>query len=608
MSKNKPNKSSVNNSIKSPIGSVTLLLVWTLLFSPLAVRQDVYGQTPGQRERRAAPTVTPSPATPIASPTPLAAPVMVQPGAMRSLDQLRIQLATLTRQAQFAPAQVAVKVVSLETNKVMFEENAGKLLAPASNMKLYTVAAALDQLTPGFTFKTSVYAAARPDANGAVRGDLVIYGRGDPSFAARFQSGDYFRAIDEFAAQIVAAGVRRVEGNLVADESYFTGAPLAAGWEWDDLQWYYGAEVSALSVNDNAIDLMVKPGASVGAPCDVTTGPAVPFIKVVNANLPNVFDLTTGANAATPNTQGTTLTTSGASSGATTENSTALFTVLNYAKTAPRGTTRSLRIHRAPGANVIEVSGSAPVGDSQFSSSVAVPRPALLFALMLRRALETRGVTIVGRTVRRADEHNRGTVSLPSVEIAARQSPPLSVIAAQCLKPSQNLYAELLLRAVGASLSIISTPNRQTTAESGASVVKSLLRKAGAANVDSLSIADGSGLSRLDLVTADATTRLLAYMARHPNPATAAAFREALPVAGVDGTLRNRMRQTLAASNVRAKTGTLTGVTSLSGYVTSAAGERLAFSIILNNFPADADARKLTDQIAVALAAFAGHS
>ena len=128
-------------------------------------------------------------------------------------------------------------------------------------MKLYTVAAALDRLSPDYRFVTSVYATARPDAAGVLRGDLTIYGRGDPSIAARFNSGDYFKGINDLAAQIAAAGVKRVEGDLVGDETYFVGPQYGSGWKWEDLQWWYGAEVSALTVNDNALDLSVKPGS-----------------------------------------------------------------------------------------------------------------------------------------------------------------------------------------------------------------------------------------------------------------------------------------------------------------------------------------------------------
>ena len=150
--------------------------------------------------------------------------------------------------------------MSLDTGRVLFEENAQKLLRPASNMKMYTVAAGLDRLSPDYRFLTSVYAPARPNSSGVVHGNLTIYGRGDPSLAARFNGGDYYKGINDLAAQIVSAGVKKVEGDIVGDETYFSGAQYGSGWNWEDLQWWYGAEVSSLTVNDNALDLSIKPG------------------------------------------------------------------------------------------------------------------------------------------------------------------------------------------------------------------------------------------------------------------------------------------------------------------------------------------------------------
>src|SRR4030095_11817598 len=195
-----------------------------------------------------------------------------------TVADLQARISEVLRKPELAPAMIGVKVVSLETGRVLFEENAHKLLRPASNMKLYTVAAALDRLSPDFRFVTSVYAPAKPDASGGVKGDLTIYGRGDPSIAARFNSGNYLKGIDDLAARIVAAGVKRVEGDLVGDETYFTGPPYGSGWDWDDLQWWYGAEVSALTANDNALDLFVKPGLPLGAPAGVTTGTPSPLL------------------------------------------------------------------------------------------------------------------------------------------------------------------------------------------------------------------------------------------------------------------------------------------------------------------------------------------
>jgi D-alanyl-D-alanine carboxypeptidase/D-alanyl-D-alanine-endopeptidase (penicillin-binding protein 4) len=459
---------------------------------------------------------------------------------------------------------VGIKVASLDTGRVLFEENENKLLRPASNMKLYTVAAALDRLSPDYRFVTSVYAPSMPDSYGVVKGDLTIYGRGDPSIAARFNNGDYFKGINDLAARIRAAGVKRVEGDLVGDETYFIGAPYGSGWDWDDLQWWYGAEVSALTVNDNALDLAVKPGPQVGAPAVVTTGPPDPLLIIVNK-----------------------------------------------VTTTPKGTQRDLGIYRGLAADQVEISGSIPLDNKGYSGTLAISHPALLFAYLLRASLAQQGVIITGKTrtiapaaIATADARAAGA---GLVELTTLQSPPLSVIAAQTLKRSQNLYTELILRTLGR----VSTPpatmamTDRTSEAIGIDVLRTFLREAGV-NPLPLSLTDGSGLSRNDMVTPEATLQLLTYMRRHRY---ANAFREALPIAGVDGTLRNRMKGTAAESNVRAKTGTLSAVSSLSGFVISAAGEELVFSIMVNNYPEETDPVSICiDPIAVLLASFAGKS
>jgi len=520
-----------------------------------------------QTRQPSTPAPTPAPAqtpTPAQEQTPAPTPTPQRPAGPgpQTLEELRARLRQILDRPEFAASQLAVKVVSLDTGRVLFEENAGKWVQPASNLKLFTVAAALDRFGPDYRFVTSVYAPARPDQAGTVRGDLLVYGRGDPTFATRFNGAgdnDYYRALDELAAKVQAAGVRRVEGDLVGDESYFRGSRLSPGWEWDDLQWWYGAEVSALTINDNSVDLSVKPGARAGDPAVITIGPSVPLVTVVDRT-----------------------------------------------RTVARGQGRELSVHRPLGQNVIEVRGQMPLDDRGFTASVAVSNPALVFATMLRTALERRGVVFTGRTrtvtaEERADGNQPLEVS-SLVELAARQSPPLSAIAAQTLKPSQNLYTELLLRALGKAAG---TDPRQDAEAAGVKAVKDFLTKAGI-DPGRVLMYDGSGLSRGNLVTADATLRLLVHMNRHPH---GYAFREALPVAGVDGTLRNRMKGTAAMNNVRAKTGTLSSATSLSGYLFTAAGERLAFSLFINNPPRETDPRSgFTDAVAVLLTSFNGRS
>ena len=273
---------------KNSRSSIIQNFVWGfLLFSLIqsAIPVSIAQQTP-QRERRVAspglnatPTPTPVPIatpseTPQASPTPDVAPIRVA-STTRTLSELQTRISAVLRKPELAPAMIGIKVASLETGKVFFEENANKLLRPASNMKLYTVAAALDRLSPDYRFVTSVYALTKPDSDGTVKGDLIIYGRGDPSFAARFNNGDYFKGLNDLADRIAAAGVKKVKGDLIGDESYFAGPPYGAGWDWDDLTWWYGAEVSALTVNDNALDLSVKPAPEVGKPAVISTGPQI---------------------------------------------------------------------------------------------------------------------------------------------------------------------------------------------------------------------------------------------------------------------------------------------------------------------------------------------
>ena len=551
------------------IAGISLLALVIALSAPL---NGTWAQQ--QRDRRVAAEPTPTATTPPANTPENSRSIKPSTNAPRTLAELRSRIEQIAHQPALEPGFFAVKIVSLDTGSVIYEQDAHKFVRPASNMKLYTVATAFDRLTPDYHFITSAYVKEKPE-DGKVKGDLVIYGRGDPSIAARFNNGDYFKGINDLADRIVAAGVKRLKGDLVGDESYFNGAPLGSGWEWDDLTWSYGAQVSALNINDNAIDLTVKPGGRVGAPVVVTTGPpAAGFM-----------------------------------------------TIANRAITSARGSKNELQLYRGVGENTLEITGSIPLGDAGFIGGVAIPDPALAFVSMFRDALVKRGVKIDGR-VRTVNARSGGSIvpntsvaSPPStivsspVEIASLQSPPFSLIAAHTLKPSQNQYTEIILRTLGKvrltpmGQSLMATNQDNETA--GLEVVRNFLHQAGVGDSD-LVLSDGSGLSRNDMITANATVQLLTFMSKHKYFAQ---FRDALPIAGVDGTLRTRMKGTPAEGNVRAKTGSLSSVASLSGYVTTAAGEHLVFSMMLNNYPdAAALRRDSIDAIAILLASFGGRS
>jgi len=443
---------------------------------------------------------------------------------------LTAQLDAIIDGPAFAQAQWGVKVCALDSGATIYARNADKLLKPASNGKIYTAALALDRLGPDFRIKTSVYAAAPPDAQGVIQGDVTVYGRGDPSFSARFNGGDYTKALQPLLDAFAKAGIKRIEGDLIGDETYFSGPPYGADWTWDDLENYYGAPTSALTLQDNVIDLQFEPAADVGAPCRIITHPETSFIAFSN-----------------------------------------------FTQTIASGEAH-FRLFCPLGENVAYVWGQAPLHGAAHTDAIPVQQPALWFVTMLKEGLAQRGIVVAGNVrVKTWLDRASGSAAPPHVEVASVEGRPISEIVKQTLKPSENLYAQLLLLQVGAKNPLI---NNGDTAEAGLHALRFFLTGAGIGS-GLVALSDGSGLSRGSLVTPSASVQLLTRMAHH---SAKDAFVNALPIGGVDGTLRNRFKGTAAAGNVRAKTGSLQYVDTLSGYLTNKAGGKLVFSIMLNNY------------------------
>ncbi|HEX6124459.1 MAG TPA: D-alanyl-D-alanine carboxypeptidase/D-alanyl-D-alanine-endopeptidase [Pyrinomonadaceae bacterium] len=516
----------------------------TLVFAAFLFVVTVAAQTPQ-------PTMTP---------VPTATPFAIQK-TVQTLADIQSKIRARLLAPELRRGQVGVKIVSLNSGKVVFEENAEKYFMPASNMKNFTVAAALDRLGPNYRFVTSVYAPSMPDGSGTIKGNLRVFGRGDVSISTSFAEGNYYKGLDELADKIMSAGVKRVDGDLIADETYFSGSPVPGTWEWDDLQWYYGAEVSALPLNDNAIDLSVLPGP-VGYQCAVRINPTNAVIRVIN-----------------------------------------------QCTTSPAGTQRTLRIEKKVDRNILEITGSLPVGNNGFKGYVTVSRPAELFISLLRERLALKGVTVTGQA--RA-VNLKPAISEPSVEITKLESPPLSLIAAKTMKPSQNMYTETLLWTLGehSRATTAATPGGGTvapstadSAELGIAAVKKFLGEIGVAP-DGIIQHDGSGLSRHNLITPSAVVQLYSYMGKQSK--VSQAWRDSLTIGGVDGTLRRRFVGTRAAGNVRGKTGTIDQVSALSGYVTTAAGEELVFSMVVNGINEASVRTAAIDEIVLSLASFDG--
>jgi serine-type D-Ala-D-Ala carboxypeptidase/endopeptidase (penicillin-binding protein 4) len=429
----------------------------------------------------------------------------------RSIDRV------LDRPA-FAPLFWAVEIRSLRTGRVLYERNAGKNMTPASTMKLVTTAAALDLLGPEYRTKTTLETSARLDGDGRLLGDLYLVGRGDPVLSEKGNDGR--TGFDNLADALVAAGVRRIEGRLVGDATLLAD-PRPEDWEWADLVWCYGAEVSALAWNDNCANLTVLPGQRVADPVTVVAAPDSSY-----------------------------------------------YSVASVATTSLAGVESDLTLVRDLGSNHIRLSGTYPLGAAPDVLEVALEDPALYATTIFEAALHQRGIKVVGGSATLAGPSPAGRRVL-----ATHESPPLSELLKGINKPSNNLHAEMLRRLIGAT-----TRGEGSLAKSGEAIAEFATRVGAPGLAGALE--DGSGLSRTDMLRPHDVVDLLLAMERHPQGAV---FRDSLPVAGVDGTLERRLRGTPAEGRVQAKTGTLKQTNALAGYATNRSGDRFAFSIVANH-------------------------
>lgn len=421
----------------------------------------------------------------------------------------------------FASAHWGVLVRSTEPGETLYARNAGKMFVPASNMKLVTASAALRALGADYRYRTPVVAAG-PVRNGVLHGDLVVVGSGDPAVSARF-AGDPRAVLRAWADSLRARGLTRIAGAVLGDDDVFDELPLGRGWAWDDVDAAYSAEVSGLPIDEGAVEVRVEPGDRPGAPPRISLVPATSYVSIV----PEVV-------------------------------------------TGTAESERHVRVTREEGGRRFRVAGSVPAGGEPHTERVAVPDNTLFFATLLHETLAEAGIRVDGLPA----EAREGWAAGRAVDtLFVHVSPPLPEILAAFLKPSQNQIGELLLKTLGAEL-------RATgTARAGVAVVDSILRADGLP-ADLLSQADGSGLSRYNLV---APELLVALLERERGRGDFPVFHAALPVAGVDGTLAGRMRGTPLEGNLRAKTGTLSGVRALSGYLETAEGETLVFSMLVNH-------------------------
>jgi len=452
-----------------------------------------------------------------------------------------------------------IEVVRLSNGRVLYKRNADQLFLPASNMKLFTTAAAIEKLHPDFRFRTTVEVEASPDAAGRVR-DLLLIGRGDPNLGNRVIPNQPRPANQEpadaifqkLAGQVAAHGVREVTGNLIADDSYFLYEPYSHGWDEEDLQWGYAAPVTALAFNDNALLMRVRPAPKVGERAEVLLEPLADYYQLNNR-----------------------------------------------VETGPTGVRKQIYVERQQGTRQLDVWGEVPIDAGDNEDSVSISNPPQLAGELFRGALEARGIVVRGSVqVRHMTRIEAATAadpfpkSPPRVVLAEHLSDPLAEDIKTINKFSHNLHVEMLLRTMGHEL------KGYGSLTVGLQVLDEFAAEAGI-QPDEAVFTDGSGLSRHTLVTPQAVIKLLKYMATSPR---FDALLESLPVAGEDGTLARRLEGTRTRGRVRAKTGTMDHVNALSGYMELPSGRRLAFSIIGNGHAMKSvDGAETVDRIAEAI-------
>lgn len=481
------------------------------------------------------------------------APVL-EPDSKRD-KALAARIEKVLSQPDIARGMWGIDVVSVAKGNVLYEQNAEKLFTPASNTKLFTTAAVMALIGPDYKFHTTVESSGTVDKYGRLNGDIVLVGRGDPNLSGRVLPYNLrterklppLAALETLADQVAKKGIKFVDGDVVADDSYYAFERYGEGWAQDDLVWEWGAPVSALTINDNVIFVSIMPADRQGERAFVSIVPYADYYRVDN----RIY-------------------------------------------TTPSGTgPRKIYINREPGSNKLTLWGNIPVDDQGANEALAIEDSADFAAQAFRAMLEQRGIVIYGGTRARhnelanlntlsitttasaggGDEKAPGMMKVAPAVLAAYESQPLSDDLRVINKVSQNLHAELMLRLLGRER------GNSGTIEGGLEVERTFLNRAGIRQ-DEYVFFDGSGLSRQNLVTPHAIVKLLIFATTQP---WGELYQSTLPVAGVDGSLGDRFKGSDAASRVQAKTGSLGHVNALSGYVTTEKGERIAFSIIANN-------------------------
>lgn len=464
--------------------------------------------------------------------------------AHRSDSTLSLKIMRLLAEPELQMGFQGILIQSLKDHRTLVESNADKVFLPASNNKLLTSGAAIELLGPSFVYRTRLVMSGELSPQGLLKGDLILVGSGDPLLTPE--------NLKEMAQQAQRLGIRRVTGDILFDDTLFDTQRLGDTWSWDDEPYYYSAQISALNLNENLVDIRVAPGKVAGGQCQVTLSPTEHYLELINA-----------------------------------------------AVTGPAGSKTTVTFDRRRGLNTLLIGGSVPVDCAAKDSPterITVENPGLYTATVLQEELNRAHIQTSGRIAAAGPASAK-----PTKPVCEHTSAPMTTLLRLMNKPSDNLVAECLLKTVGAMKKGQGTGGSEGTA---AQAARAFFQQIGF-NLTQLHQADGSGLSRTNFVSPRNMVRLLTYL--HSRPYFQA-FYDSLPIAGVDGSLAGRMRGTPAANNCHAKTGYVSNVSSLSGYVTTREGEMLVFSLLMNNhLAANRKCTAVQDQIVSLLANYRGN-
>jgi len=455
-----------------------------------------------------------------------------------SLDETKQLIDQKFQDSLFSHAHWGVLIESLTTGEVWYEQNGNKMFMPASNEKIPTAAATLLTLGPNFRYKTNLYYTG-DIIDSVLNGDLIIKGDGDPTFFTKFYEDSrtpFFYWIDILKKM----GIKKIDGNIIGDDNAFEDYGYGDGWTFDGLDSWYSAESGALQFNENNIDLQIIPPKSIDEKLQV-----IPNVK---SNYFNIINNT------------------------------------NISETEPS----QISINRAFGTNNITISGIVKVGSKPFERSLSISNPTLFYTNVLLETILSSGILVTGKAID-CDDISDWNPNYNSQKLMnSYLSPPIIDIMKGMMKRSQNMYAETFVKTLGLNIGGIGSFNE------GKKVVENVLSNFGIAP-KSYAFTDGSGLSRYDYISPKQIVTILKAMkkSQYWNE-----WNSLFPIAGVDGTLKNRMKGTKAEGNVKAKTGTISNVRGLSGYLTAANGEEIVFSFLVNGHLLSSDDNEmLTDSV-----------